>query len=309
MTADPKTPDDVGGRGWRDGSWVALVTPWDGGGGLDREALAGLLQLHAEAGTAGAVLAGSTGEGMLLEAEEFGELLEAAVRWREGADLGLGLAAGINGVATRDCVRAAQIAQGSGVDACMMAPPPYVRAADEGVFQHYRAVCGASGLPTLAYNIPQRTGCEIGLGLLGRLADEIPNLVGVKDAAPRAAELAEWRGGRDSFRVYAGQDELTEQYMASGARGVVSVAANLQPRAWSDYSSLALRGPGDAAAAWSQLLPLCEALKSLPNPAAVKHGLALQGRCRPDLRPPLTPLDAGQGARLEEALRRAGAVQ
>lgn len=308
MTSDPMTPEDTGGRGWRDGSWVALVTPLDGRGGLDLEALAGLLRLHAEAGTAGAVLAGSTGEGMMLEMEEYGKLLGAAVRWRKDSGADLGLAAGINGVATRDCVRAAQTAQGSGVDACMMAPPPYVRPTDEGVFQHYSAVCGASGLPTLAYNIPQRTGCDIGLELLGRLADEIPNLAGIKDAAPRAGELAGWRGGRGSFRVYAGQDELTAGYMAQSACGVVSVAANLQPRAWSDYISLALRGPGEASAAWSQLLPLCEALKSLPNPAAVKHGLALQGRCRPDLRLPLTPLHAEQAERLEGAMRQAGAL-
>jgi 4-hydroxy-tetrahydrodipicolinate synthase len=280
-----------------DGSFVAIITPFRDGA-LDIEAFEALVEWHLESGTNGIVLAGTTGEAATLHLEEK-EMLCRRTRAIVGNRCHVMVGTGTN--CTRTSVELTRAATNWDVDSVLVVTPYYNKPPQEGLLQHYRAVAAAAGeLPVVAYDVPGRTGVTIREETVQRLA-EIDNIVALKDATldlERAERLASGTG----LAILSGDDACTLAMMRSGARGVVSVAANVVPKAMA-----ALCRDLDESI-HERLGPLFKALFVQSNPIPTKWALERMGRIRNELRLPLVPLDESFAPVVESALRSAGAL-
>jgi len=280
-----------------DGSLVAIITPFRDGA-LDIEAFESLVQWHLESGTNGIVLAGTTGEAATLHLEEK-ETLCRRTRAIVGDRCHVMVGTGTN--CTRTSVELTLAATNWDVDSVLVVTPYYNKPPQEGLLQHYRAVAAAAGeLPVVAYDVPGRTGVTIREETVQRLA-EIDNIVALKDATldlERAERLASGTG----LAILSGDDACTLAMMRGGARGVVSVAANVVPAAMA-----ALCRDRDESI-HERLGPLFKALFVQSNPIPTKWALERMGRIRNELRLPLVPLDESHAPAVESALRSAGAL-
>lgn len=282
------------------GSICALVTPFDEAGGLDIRALSGLVDWHVQAGTSALVIAGSTGEAALLEDGEYAYLLESAVAAAAGR---LPVIAGIGSPSTARSIRHAQTAQRAGAAAVLAVTPYYVRPTQSGLLAHYQAVAESAQVPVILYNVPGRTGCDLLPATVARLATH-PNVCGIKEARAepeRMAALLALQG--PDFDVLSGDDGTALRAMTAGARGVISVAANIVPAAFARLCACARQGDSRTAAAIdASLAGLYEALGVESNPIPAKYLLARLDRCRDVLRLPLQPLAEQHRAGVQAAL-------
>jgi 4-hydroxy-tetrahydrodipicolinate synthase len=201
---------------------TAMVTPFDGVGALDVGAAVGLARWLADHGTDGLVLAGTTGEGPVLSDDERLEL------WKSVASaVTVPVVAGSTSNDTAHSVDLTRKAEACGVAGILAVTPYYSRPSQAGIEAHFRAVAGATALPVLIYDIPLRTGRKVDHDVLVRLATDVANIVGVKDAAVDVAASARLvAAAPDSFEVYSGTDDQTLALLAIGAVGVVSVASH-----------------------------------------------------------------------------------
>lgn len=201
---------------------VAMVTPFDDDGALDEKGAAALAEWLVGEGVQGLVLAGTTGESPTLTDEETLDLFRVV---RAAVDVPL--LAGTSSNDTAHSVTLTQAAAATGVEGILAVTPYYSRPSQAGIEAHFREVAGATDLPVVLYDIPIRTGRKIDTDVIVRLADEVPNIVGVKDAAGDPAEAARLIGATaDDFELYSGEDCLNLALLAVGATGFVSVAAH-----------------------------------------------------------------------------------
>jgi 4-hydroxy-tetrahydrodipicolinate synthase len=288
------------------GSIPALVTPMRGDGSIDFEAWDRLLDFHAREGTDGVVVAGTTGESPTLERSE----LEALVR-RAKDRLGgrMPVIAGSGSASTAHCIALSQAAEAAGADGLLIVTPYYNRPTQEGLYRHFRAIADAVGLPILLYNVPGRTACDLLPATIARLSGHA-RIVGVKEATgdlSRAAPIL--RDSRPGFLLLSGDDPSAAGLMRAGARGVISVTANVVPRAMHEMCAAALAGRHEEAAVLNErLMALHRALFVEPNPIPVKWAVARMGLIGPGLRLPLTALSAACEAQVSDALRASGVV-
>lgn len=270
------------------GSICALITPFSADGRLDLPALQRLIEHHVDSGTSALVVAGSTGEAAMLDDDEYAQLLVASVGQVAGR---IPVLAGTGSPATARAIRYTRIAADSGIDAALVVTPAYVRPTQEGLYRHYLAVADQGGLPVVLYNVPTRTACDLLPETVGRLATH-PAIVGIKEAVPdpiRMAALLDFQD--DGFAVLSGDDATAMAAMIAGARGVVSVAANVVPGLFAELCDHAQAGRLDEAGRLNNLLePLYGFLGVQPNPIPAKWLLHRQGWSGPDLRLPLTRL-------------------
>jgi 4-hydroxy-tetrahydrodipicolinate synthase len=272
---------------------VAIVSPFRDGE-LDMAAFEALVAWHLAEGTRGIVVAGTTGEAATLHGEER-ELLS-----RKAVELCAGRAhvmVGTGTNCTRRSVELTRAATNWGVDSVLAVTPYYNKPPQEGLFQHYKAIA-AVGLPVVAYDVPGRTGVTIREETVKRLA-EIDNIVALKDATldlERAARLAKQTG----LAILSGDDASTLAMMRSGARGVVSVTANVAPAAMAKLCA------DLDEAEHERLTPLFKALFVQSNPIPVKWALARMGRIENELRLPLVPLARAHEKVVARALSQAG---
>lgn len=289
------------------GSLVAIVTPMHADGGIDWAAWERLLAWHVEAGTSGIVVGGTTGEAATLTEPELLQLLASARALLRGRAV---LIAGTGESSTAATVERVRRLSGAGVDALLVLTPPYNRPTQEGLYRHFEAVAAASSVPIVLYNVPTRTAVDMQPSTVGRLAG-LPRIVAIKEAvsaaaaAPRVRELiAVTRGARDGqFAVLSGDDGSCAEAMRNGARGVISVTANVAPRAMAQLCESALRA--DVAAVQELdgcLSALHQALFVETSPIPVKWALMQQGLIGPGIRLPLTPLSAHLHGPVREAL-------
>lgn len=273
------------------GSICALATPFTADGALDLPAFGRLLDYQIDAGTQGVVVAGSTGEAHMLEHHEFEQLLSFAV---ERVAKRIPVLAGTGEAATSKTVALTRRARELGADAALVVAPYYVRPTQEGLYRHFTAVADQGGLPVVLYNVPSRTGCDLLPATVARLREH-PAIVGLKEALgtdERIREIAEL--ARPDFVYLSGDDGSACKAMLSGAAGVISVVANLVPKAFRAFCDAACAG--DKAAAEQRnagLMPLIDALNCAPNPIAVKAGLPSLGLGSAGLRLPLVALEDG----------------
>jgi 4-hydroxy-tetrahydrodipicolinate synthase len=280
------------------GSICALATPFSASGELDLDAFGRLLEYQLEGGTQGVVVAGSTGESHFLEHGEFDLLLSFAVDRVAGR---VPVIAGTGEAGTTKTIALTRRAKSLGADAALVVAPFYVRPTQEGMRRHFTEVADQGGLPVLLYNVPPRTGCDIEPATVALLRDH-PAIVGIKEAqgdAARISALAELV--RADFVYLSGDDGTAHQAMLSGAAGVISVVANLVPRAFRAFCDASRAG--DTGAYGAPLASLVQALNCAPNPIAVKAGLAELGLGLDTPRLPLVALVEGPDrARLREKL-------
>ena len=194
-------------------------------------------------------------------------------------------------------------AEKSGADGALMISPYYNRPTQEGIYQHYRKVASEVGIPIIVYNIPGRTGSKIEPETLARLA-EIDNIAGVKEATgsvDQAIDVIRLCG--DRLAVYSGEDSLIFSLMALGGKGVISTVANVAPKQTADLAEACLKGDWESGRALQfKLVPLIRSLFIETNPIPVKTALSLMGKCRGDVRLPLTPMGEGNLKKLRQAM-------
>lgn len=291
------------------GSLVAIVTPMHSDGSIDWPAWERLLRMHVEAGTSGIVIGGTTGEAAtLLEAE----LLQLLARARPLLQGRVAMIAGVGESSTAATVERARLVSAAGVDALLVLTPAYNRPTQEGLYRHFEAVAAASQVPVVLYNVPTRTAVDLLPATVARLA-RLPRIVAIKEAISvgaieRVRELQALTEGR--LTVLSGDDGTCAEAMLNGARGVISVTANVVPAAMAQLCTAALHG--DRALTQqldAGLAALHQALFVETSPIPVKWALAELGWIESGIRLPLTPLSAGCHARVRAALERAQAAR
>jgi len=286
------------------GSLVAVVTPMRPDASVDFDAWTRLIELHLASGTNGIIVGGTTGEAATLREAELRELAQRAceqVRRRIPVLVGTGTS---STATTAERVRSLSELP---VDGLLVLAPPYTRPTQEGLYLHFAAVAEASRKPLVLYNVPARTAVDMKPQTVGRLS-QLSAIVGVKEAVPGHERITELMGCcRAGFALLSGDDATAREAILAGARGVVSVTANVVPRAMADMVASALRG--DQALAERLDARLAELHRSLfiePSPIPVKWLLAHSGLIDHGIRLPLTPLSAASQPSVLAALRAAG---
>lgn len=286
-----------------DGSLVAIVTPMTAAGDVDLPAWERLVHWHATAGTRGLVVGGTTGESATLTETEVETLVHSA-RALFPADRPIVAGSGTNSTAAT-IARGARFAA-AGADALLAVTPYYNKPTQEGLIAHYSAVGEASPVPVILYNVPGRTAVDLKPATVAALAGR-RNLIAIKESTmsvERIAELVRLVAGR--MVVLAGDDPVAADALLAGARGVISVTANVAPRRMRKMVAAALSGAASAAHAINATLaPLHESLFIEPNPIPSKWALQQMGLIGPGIRLPLTPLSADAQASVSAALRAA----
>ena len=282
------------------GSIVALVTPMHPDGAIDWQALARLIEYHIESGTAGLGVVGTTGESPTLTVPEHCEVIRFAVEQAGGR---IPVVAGTGGNSTHEAIELTVSAAEVGADYSLSVTPYYNRPTQQGLFEHFQAVALAVNLPIILYNVPGRTGCDLLNETVVRLS-QIDNIVAIKDATgdvQRGSRLIE--AVPDGFAVFSGDDATALELMRHGARGNVSVTANIAASDMAAMCHLALAGEWEAAADIdAKLATLNDLLFSEANPIPVKWAMAHRGIIDSGIRLPLTPLSETCRAPLEKAM-------
>jgi len=288
------------------GSLVAIVTPMRPDGRVDFEAWARLVDFHLENGTGGLVVGGTTGESATMLDGELRELTERAcaqVRGRMPIIVGAGTSS------TASTVERVRWISELPIDGLLVVTPAYNRPTQDGLYLHFAAAAEAARKPIILYNVPSRTAVDMLPATVGRLS-QLPGIVSVKEAVTEPGRVqAILAASRKDFSVLSGDDATARRAVEEGARGVISVTANVAPRAMADMIAAGLRG--DHAAAEKLDAPLAALHRDLfieANPIPTKWALACMGLMGAGIRLPLTPLTAASQPAVLAALRAAGVL-
>lgn len=288
------------------GSIPALITPMREDGSLDLAAWDRLLDFHLTEGSDAVVVGGTTGESPTVAADELATLIGRAKTRVAGR---MPVIAGSGGNSTTRSVALSRAAVEAGADALLVVTPYYNRPTQEGLYRHFTAIADAAGAPVILYNVPSRTSCDLLPETVARLATH-RRIIGIKEATGDVARgEAVRRLCPEDFLLLSGDDPTAVALMRIGARGVISVTANVVPRAMHEVCTAALAGRFDQAAALDQhIVPLHQALFVEPNPIPVKWAAERMGLVAAGIRLPLTPLSEARRAAVEKAMREAGIV-
>ena len=286
------------------GSMVAIVTPMTAEGALDWPAWDRLLDFHVREGTDGIVVAGTTGESPVLSADEIEELAHRAVaRCRDKVRVIVGAgsnATGATAALTRSLSRL-------GVDGVMLVTPYYNRPPQEGLYRHFMAAADASAVPVILYNVPSRTAVDLLPSTIARLARH-PRIVAIKEATASLTRAREILGTcPPEFVLLSGDDATAVDLISVGARGVISVSANVAPRRMHEAVAAALSGDlTEARAIDARLQPLHKDLFVEASPIPVKWAVARMGIIGNAIRLPLVELTTAHHETVLRAMRTAG---
>jgi 4-hydroxy-tetrahydrodipicolinate synthase len=286
------------------GSIPAILTPMQDDGSLDLPGLERLLDWHITEGSDGVVVVGTTGESPTVNFEEHCQLIETTVKHVAGR---IPVIAGTGGNATLEAIELGQFAKKVGATAHLSVVPYYNKPTQEGLYLHFKAIAEAVDLPMILYNVPGRTVADMSNDTTLRLA-QLPNVVGIKDATgniERGTDLM--KRAPEGFAVYSGDDATAMALILLGAKGDISVTANVAPRLMHEMVAAALAG--DLASARSinnRLLGLHRNLFVEANPIPVKWACQQLGVMGGGMRLPLTPLSPEFHDRVRAAMREAG---
>jgi 4-hydroxy-tetrahydrodipicolinate synthase len=286
------------------GSIVAIVTPMHPDGEIDYPAFDRLLEWHIKSGTDAIVVVGTTGESATLSVQEHCDLVAHCIRSVDGR---IPVIAGSGSNSTEEALFFTESARSHGADACLLVTPYYNKPSQEGLFQHFKTIAESVAIPQILYNVPGRTACDLLPETVQRLAD-LPNITGIKEATgsvDRALRLVETCG--DRLTVYSGDDPIAMEMMLGGAKGNISVTANVAPAIMHQLCEAAIVGDRDAATALNnQVALLHERLFLESNPVPVKWALFRMGLIEQGIRLPLVELNAVFHDQVSEAMAAAG---
>src|SRR6476646_10694297 len=269
------------------GSLVAIVTPFRNGK-IDERAFADLIEWQIANGTNGIVPCGTTGESATLTHEEHHRVVKLTV---EVVNRRVPVIAGTGSNSTDEAISLTRHAREAGADGALLITPYYNKPTQEGLYRHYKAVAEAVDIPLVLYNIPGRTGVNMLPATVARLA-VMKSIVGVKEGSGSAQQASDSaQAGGDRLTVLAGDDSLTLPMMAVGAKGVITVTANIVPAEMGALVNAFSDGRiADARRIHFKLSPLFAALFFETNPIPVKEALGMMGKIDPELRLPLCPM-------------------
>jgi 4-hydroxy-tetrahydrodipicolinate synthase len=287
------------------GSYTALITPFRGET-VDYPTLQAFVDWQIAEGTDGVVPCGTTGESPTLSHDEHKRVVKATVEAAKGRAV---VMAGTGSNSTQEAVDFIRHAEKAGADAALVVCPYYNRPTQEGLYQHYKTIHDASGLPIVIYNIPGRTGVDMSIDTMKRLA-ELPRIAGVKDAtADLARPLRTRLAIGPDFAQFSGEDITALAFLVQGGHGCISVVSNVAPKLCAEMQHAWAAGEVKTAMAISErLAPLADALFAETSPTPVKYAAELLGKSSATLRSPLLPATPAVRARVEAALRHAGVL-
>ncbi len=284
-----------------EGLSVARVTPFRSGG-VDRDAVARLVEHMVAGGVQGIVVSGSTGEAATCTVEERRELWAFV---RERAKGRAWIVAGTGTNSTADTITLTRMAEELGMDGALVVTPYYNRPTPKGQAAHFAAVAKSTKLPIILYNVPGRTGTNTTPDVLAMVQD-LPNVKAVKEASGNVDQMAQVKT-RTRLTLLSGDDSLTLPCAAVGGEGIVSVVGQAAPRQMRALSDLSRSGPpADALAAHQALMPLFKAAFLESNPGPIKYLLSEMGLIANELRLPLVPIEPATEKAVLEAARAVG---
>lgn len=287
------------------GSFTALVTPFKGGK-VDEKAFRDLVDWQIAEGTNGLVPVGTTGESPTLSHDEHKAVVEWCIDQAKGR---VPVIAGAGSNSTAEAVGLAQHADKAGADAVLVVTPYYNKPTQEGLYQHFKAINDAIGIPIIIYNIPGRSVIDMSVDTMKRLY-ELKNVSGVKDATANMVRVSQQRGELgEGFNQLSGEDGTCLGFMAHGGHGCISVTSNVAPRLCAEFQSACLKG--DYAAALKlqdKLMPLHQNLFIETNPSPTKYALSLLGKLSEEVRLPMVTLSDKSKAMVREAMVHAGLI-
>ena len=289
------------------GTYTAIVTPFKNGK-IDEAALERLVRAQARGGVDGIVPVGTTGESPTVDYDEHIHIIALSVKSAAGR---IKVLAGTGGNSTSEAIHLTQRAEKAGADGSLQVAPYYNKPSQEGLFQHFREVAGATRLPLVLYSIPGRCGIEISVDTVKRLARECKNIVGIKEAGGNADRVSQLRAALGPrFEIMSGDDSLTLPFMAVGAQGVISVASNVIPRQVAQMVKAFAAGKAAAALKLHQkYYPLFKDLFIETNPVPVKAALAMMGQIEEEYRLPLVPMSAKNREVLRAIMKAVGLLK
>ncbi len=286
------------------GSIVALVTPMQKDGSIDKKALHHLVEWHIASGTDALVVTGTTGESATLTPDEKYDVISKVV---EQVAHRIPVIAGTGTASTQQTIEHTHHAKVAGADAALIVTPYAIKPSQNGLYEHYKHIAEKIALPIILYNVPGRTACDLLPDTIARLA-KIHNIIGIKEATgnpERAVAISQLCG--KNFPIYSGDDATALDLMLNGAKGVISVTSNVAPRKMHDFCSAALTGnKALAEKLHTELMPLHKKLFLESNPVPTKWALHKMGLIPEGIRLPLLPLDTQYHAELQTALLEAG---
>jgi 4-hydroxy-tetrahydrodipicolinate synthase len=287
------------------GSFTALVTPFKNGS-LDERAFRDFVDWQIAEGTNGLVPVGTTGESPTLSHDEHYEVVEWCVDQAKGR---VPVVAGAGSNSTREAIALARHAEKCGADAVLVVTPYYNKPTQEGLYQHFKAINDAIGIPIIIYNIPPRSVIDMSVDTMKRLF-ELKNIAGVKDATANMARVSQQRAAMgEGFNQLSGEDATALGFNAHGGHGCISVTSNVAPRLCSEFQATCRKGDyASAIQLQDKLMPLHTALFVETSPAPVKYALSLIGKCAETVRLPMVPVSEKTREAVREAMVHAGLI-
>jgi 4-hydroxy-tetrahydrodipicolinate synthase len=287
------------------GSFTALVTPFSNGS-VDEQAFRALVDWQINEGTDGLVPVGTTGESPTLSHDEHQQVVEWCVdQVRDRVPV----IAGAGSNCTSEAIELACHAEQCGASAVLVVTPYYNKPTQEGLYQHFKAVNDAIGIPIIIYNIPSRSVIDMSVDTMKRLF-ELKNIAGVKDATASVIRVSQQRAAMGAdFNQLSGEDASALGFMAHGGHGCISVTSNVAPRLCAEFQDACRNGDyAMALKLHEKLMPLHSALFIETNPAPAKYALSVLGKCSETVRLPMVPLAERSKAAVREALVHAGLI-
>jgi 4-hydroxy-tetrahydrodipicolinate synthase len=287
------------------GSFTALVTPFKNGS-VDERAFRDIVDWQISEGTNGLVPVGTTGESPTLSHDEHKQVVEWCI---DQADGRVPVIAGSGSNSTAEAIELSRHAEEAGADAVLIVTPYYNKPTQEGLYQHYKAINDAIGIPIIIYNIPGRSIVDMSVETMARLY-ELKNIAGVKDATANMARVSQQRAAMGpDFNQLSGEDITALGFMVHGGHGCISVTSNVAPRLCAEFQAACLKG--DFAAALKlqdKLTPLHINLFVETSPAPIKYAMSLIGKCANTVRLPMVPASEKAETAVRQAMVHAGLV-
>ena len=288
------------------GSMVALITPMHNDGSIDKKALHQLIEWHIQSQTDAIVVTGTTGESATLEPYEQSELISLVVQQVAHR---IPVIAGTGTNSTKTTLKLTEQAKKLGADACLIVTPYYNKPTQKGLYQHYKKIAETVDIPIILYNVPTRTACDILPETVEQLS-KIKNIIGIKEATGKIERTQDIiKRCEKEFMLYSGDDATALDCMIQGARGVISVTANVVPKKMHELCYAAISGNvARAKIINDELMLLHQYLFLESNPIPVKWALHTMGKIQAGIRLPLLPLDDRYHQEVKKALQQAGVL-
>ena len=287
------------------GSFTALVTPFKNGS-LDEAAFRALVNWQIAEGTHGLVPVGTTGESPTLSHDEHKKVVEWCIDEAKGR---VPVIAGAGSNSTKEAIELSEHAEKAGADAVLVVTPYYNKPTQEGLYQHFKAINDAIGIPIIIYNIPARSVIDMSVDTMKRLY-ELENIAGLKDATASVVRVSQQRAAMgEGFNQLSGEDATALGFMAHGGHGCISVTSNVAPRLCAEFQDACLKGNyASALKLQDKLMPLHTNRFVETNPAPAKYALSVLGKCEDTVRLPMVPVTEKTKAAVRGAMVHAGLI-